>query len=104
MSMKSKPSGTSTLENEEPKGKAVEITDGYLVVTLDDGRIISTPLEWYPSLARATPEQRSAWKWWGSKRAIHWPVLDEHLGISGMLRGIPSIVYTRQREIAHAGA
>jgi len=81
-------------------GKAVEITAEYLAVTLEDGRIISTPLEWYPRLLRATPEQRSAWKWWGSKRAIHWPLLDEHLGISGMLRGIPSIEYKRQ--LAHA--
>ena len=100
MSMKSKPSGTNTLENEDPMGKAVEITAEYLAVTLEDGRIISTPLEWYPRLLRATPEQRSAWKWWGSKRAIHWPLLDEHLGISGMLRGIPSIEYKRQ--LAHA--
>ncbi len=104
MSMKSKRSGTSTLDNEDPAGKAVEITDKYLAVTLEDGRIISTPLEWYPRLLRATPEQRIAWKWWGSGRAIHWPLLDEHLGINGMLRGIPSIEYTRQREVVHAGA
>ncbi len=102
--MKSKPPGTSTLENEVPAGKAVEITDEYLVVTLEDGRIISTPLEWYPRILRATPEQRAAWKWWGSKRAIHWPLLDEHLGVGGMLRGIPSIEYTRQRELADAAA
>jgi Protein of unknown function (DUF2442) len=102
MNMKSKPSGTFTLENEGPKGKAAKITDEYLAVTLEDGRIISTPLEWYPRLVRATPGQRSAWKWWGSKRAIHWPLLDEHLGISGMLRGIPSIEHTR--ELAHAEA
>jgi hypothetical protein len=82
-------------------GKAVEITDEYLAVTLDDGRIISTPLEWYPRLMRATPEQRAAWEWWGSRRAIHWPLLDEHLGISGMLRGVPAYEYTRR--LAHAG-
>jgi hypothetical protein len=102
MNMKSKPSGTTTSEIEGPKGKSVEITNEHLTVTLEDGRIISTPLEWYPRLARATPEQRAAWKWWGSRRAIHWPLLDEHLGIGGMLRGIPSIEHTR--DLAHAGA
>jgi len=66
--------------------------------------LTDSTLEWYPRLVRATTEQRSAWKWWGSKRAIHWPLLDEHLGISGMLRGIPSIEYTRKREVAHAAA
>ena len=100
--MKSKQPGTPISESEDPKGKAVEITDGYLIVTLEDGRIISTPLEWYPRLLRATPKQRAAWKWWGSKRALHWPLLDEHLGISGMLRGIPSSEHTREFAPAEA--
>ena len=106
MNMKSKRNGTSiSAAAEEPLGKSVEITEQYLTVTLQDGRVISTPLEWYPSLKRATPEQRAAWKWWGPRRALHWPALDEHLGIEGMLRGIPSIDYRRQSApAAHAAA
>jgi len=94
--MKSKQRGTHTLPDDEPVGKAVDITNELLTVTLQDGRVISTPLEWYPRLSRATPEQRAAWKWWGDGSAIHWPLLDEHLGIAGMLRGEPSVEYKRQ--------
>jgi len=104
--MKSKKNGTSISRAEpiDPRGKGVTITDATLAVELEDGRVIITPLEWYPRLKRATPEQRAAWKWWGPKRAIHWPALDEHLGIGGMLRGIPSIEYRRQAPVAHAAA
>ena len=37
-----------------------EVRDGRIWVTLADGRIISTPLAWYPTLMRATPEQLQA--------------------------------------------
>jgi hypothetical protein len=99
MRMKSKQNGTSTsgVENApEPLGKAVEITDKFLSVTLQDGRVISTPLEWYPRLLRGTPAQRAKWKWIADGIGITWPLLDEDLGIEGMLRGVPSIEHRRQ--------
>jgi len=109
--MKSKRNGTSISSNkpvdpstEPPVGAALEISDKHLTVTLRDGRTIITPLEWYPSLVRATPEQRANWRWWGDGSAIHWPDIDEHLGIEAMLRGNPSYEYTRQRRLAHAEA
>ena|SRR5271170_2914191 len=103
MKMKSKPRGTNTSpEKSEPVGKAVEITEDLLIVTLTDGRVISTPLDWYPRLRRATPKQRAAWKWWGDGSAIHWPLLDEHLGIAGMLQGNPSADY--RPRLTHAAA
>lgn len=103
--MKSKRNGTSTSAAKaitEPLGKAVEITEKYLAVTLQDGRVICTPLEWYPRLVPGTPEQRAAWKWIADGIGITWPLLDEDLGIEGMLRGVPSIEYARQ--LAHAAA
>ena len=101
--MKSKPIGTSTSPREaEPRGKSVEITDEYLAVKLQDGRVISTPLEWYPRLQRGTPEQRAVWEWIADGIGIHWPLLDEDLGIGGMLRGVPSGEYKRQ--LANTGA
>jgi hypothetical protein len=92
MSMKSKQRGKRTsAAGDDPVGKSVKITDDYLAVTLDDGRVIQTPLEWYPRLKAATRKERTQWKWWGSGRAIHWPALDEHLGIAGMLRGMRAV-------------
>lgn len=80
--------------NEVPENKfdegsipvALEIRDGMLLVTLKDGRLIGTPLEWYPKLVNATPEQLANYELWAF--GIHWEDLDEDLGIEGMLLGI----------------
>lgn len=61
-----------------------------LSVRLKDGRIISVPLEWYPRLKRATPEQRMNFEVSGSGLAIHWPDVDEDLSTEGLLLGIPA--------------
>ena len=64
----------------------LSIEDGNLHVQLQDGPEITTPLEWYPSLMNATPEQQANVEMGLS--GIHWPDLDEDLSIAGMLRGI----------------
>lgn len=108
--MKSKQRGTSTSSasrvdpSAEPLGKEIQITDDHLAVTLQDGRIISTPLEWYPRLCRATPADRAVWEWDGDGIGIHWPLLDEDLSIAGMLRGVPSMEYKRQQRHAVVAA
>jgi len=63
----------------------VEISDNMLRVTLADGRIIATPLIWYPRLAQATPEQLLRYEL--SPAGIHWDELDEDLSVVGMLQG-----------------
>jgi hypothetical protein len=55
------------------------------VVTLHDGRKIATPLDWYPRLKQASPQQRANFEL--MPMGIHWPDLDEDLGIVGMLKG-----------------
>jgi hypothetical protein len=47
--------------------------------------MIATPLDWYPTLAGATPEQQAHCELGIS--GIHWPDLDEDLSVSGMLTG-----------------
>ena len=64
---------------------AVEFTATELAVTLVDGRKIVTPLEWYPRLKQASPAQRANFEL--MPMGIHWPELDEDLGIAGMLKG-----------------
>ncbi len=65
----------------------VRFPAGRLEVELRDGRILSTPLSWYPRLERATPEQRKHWELSAAGYGIHWPDIDEDLSVEGMLRG-----------------
>ena len=69
----------------ELRARLVEFTATELVVTLADGRKIVTPLDWYPRLRSATPEQRANYEI--MPMGIHWPDIDEDLGIAGMLKG-----------------
>lgn len=61
-----------------------------LIVDLMDGRTISVPLAWYPSLFRASPSQRRNWEIAGGGFGIHWPDIDEDLSTEGLLRGAPA--------------
>ncbi|HXW30661.1 MAG TPA: DUF559 domain-containing protein [Xanthobacteraceae bacterium] len=69
----------------DPRPRSVEFTASELVVTLEDGRKIATPLDWYPRLKGASPPQRANFEL--MPMGIHWPELDEDLGIAGMLKG-----------------
>ena len=71
------------------KGKSVRFDESHLVVELEDGRVISTPLGWYPELQKASGEKRSQWKFFGHGTAIEWPELDAQLSIESMLQGVP---------------
>jgi hypothetical protein len=77
----------STLEIEvgDLRARSVEFTATELVVTLMDGRRIATPLDWYPRLAKVSDAQRSNYEI--MPMGIHWPDLDEDLGVAGMLEG-----------------
>ena len=67
---------------------SVAFTADELVVTLADGRKIATPLAWYPRLRDANEAARRHFDL--MPMGIHWPELDEDLGIAGMLRGRPA--------------
>jgi hypothetical protein len=67
------------------KGKKVTFSDLYLNVELQDGRIISTPLKWYPELKKATPEQIKDYKFICNNSGIEWTELDYHLSIESMM-------------------
>ncbi len=79
--------GMTTLEIDvgDLQARAVEFTATELVVTLADGRKIATPLDWYPRLKGASAKERSNFEI--MPMGIHWPDLDEDLGIAGMLKG-----------------
>lgn len=65
---------------------AVAVDAGLLKVSLADGRELAVPLEWFPRLRDATPEQRSHWQFIGRGQGIHWPDVDEDVSVAGLLR------------------
>ncbi|MCY7356987.1 MAG: DUF2442 domain-containing protein [Rudanella sp.] len=56
-----------------------------IFVELNDGRIVGSPLRWFPLLAKATPEQRSHYELVGNGYAIRWEELNEDLSANGFL-------------------
>ena len=64
----------------------VRVTDEALEVWLRDGRRISAPLSWFPSLAAASAAQRAHWESAAAGHGIHWPDIDEDLSVAGLLR------------------
>lgn len=65
----------------------VTVTDETLTVDLEDGRSITVPIGWYPRLSHATPAERANFVVSGAGYGIHWPDLDEDIGVEGMLLG-----------------
>jgi hypothetical protein len=66
----------------------------FIEITLEDQRRHRVPLDFYPSLVRATPQQRRNWEWIGRGSGLHWPDLDLDLSVDGILAG------NRERVIA----
>ena len=66
----------------------VKFKDAELVVSLIDGRTISTPISWFPILSHASKEQLENWELLGEGEGIHWPDLDEDLSVNGLLKGV----------------
>lgn len=69
------------------KGKKVSVDNFHLHVELQDGRIISTPLKWYPELLKASLKQLSRYHFICRGTGIEWPEFDYHLSIESMLFG-----------------
>jgi Protein of unknown function (DUF2442) len=64
----------------------VRFTDDSLHVRLSDSREVSAPLEWFPRLRDATPEQRQHWRLIGRGIGIHWENVDEDISVASLLR------------------
>lgn len=64
----------------------VSVDDSALRFVLADGREISAPLEWFPRLRDATPEQRNKWRLIGRGIGIHWPDIDEDIAVDTLMK------------------
>jgi hypothetical protein len=64
----------------------VHFSEDALIVRLSDGREVSAPLEWFPRLRDATPEQRQDWRLIARGIGIHWEAVDEDIAVTTLLR------------------
>jgi hypothetical protein len=69
----------------EVEAIAARVTDDLLIVELEDGRTISSPIAWYPRLLHAKRKHRN--KIEVSGQGLHWPALDEDLSVRGIILG-----------------
>jgi hypothetical protein len=77
----------SSSEAEHATAKALAFDDTMMWVTLRDGRVLGVPLDWYPRLLNAAPEQRRRY-WIGySGEGLHWDELDEDISVPALLEG-----------------
>lgn len=82
--------GTSAIKvSLDPTVIDVAVSDAVLRVTLADGRELAAPLEWFPRLRDARPEQRQHWRLIGRGQGIYWPDVDEDVSVRGLL-GLPT--------------
>jgi hypothetical protein len=63
----------------------VRVDASRLTVEFTDGRSLTVPLKLYPTLLRASADDRAIFEIYG--RSIHWPRLDVDLGVEGLLAG-----------------
>ncbi len=68
-----------------PDVTGVHATDDRLTFDLEDGRSVSIPLAFYPTLMLVSPAERAAFEICHS--SVCWPKLDCHLSSDCLLRG-----------------
>lgn len=89
---------TAGQPSNEPRVRRVEVTADLITAHLADGRTISVPLAWSWRLSDARPDQRVRYEIIGDGTGIHWPDVDEHISVRGMLEGSPAHGPARRKQ------
>jgi hypothetical protein len=76
----------------EPTAIGLRIERDRLIVELDGEREVSVPLRRYPTLQKAKPAARAAWKLIGPGMGFHWKSLDLDLSVRGIVSGLPEVI------------
>ena len=84
---KQKPESRKAYRPTSTLAKTVKFRGEMMEVHLTDGRIISTPIIWFPLLHEATAEQRKHYEIGGGGTSLHWPEIDEDISVAGLLAG-----------------
>jgi hypothetical protein len=71
----------------QSKPASIAFEDSLLKITLQDGRVISAPMAWYPALRDATEAQRANFVI--SDSDIDWPDINLMVFVEDILDGIP---------------
>lgn len=66
--------------------KDIRFTEDKVYFELRDGRVIGAPLEWFPRLKNASPEERADYYLTANGTGVHWEKLDEDISIRYLLR------------------
>ena len=56
-----------------------------MFILLEDGRELTIPIDWFPSLRDATEKQRNNWRFIGDGEGIHWEEPDEDILVEALL-------------------
>ena len=83
----SRTSGINTLapHRSGALANAVAFVNDSLLVNLQDGRLISVPLLWFPKLHAAPVAERANSRLIGSGVELAWDDLDEDISVAGLL-------------------
>lgn len=71
--------------NKSKHATHLRFTSDKMVVSLEDGRELSIPLEWFPRLRDAKIQQLNNWRFIGKGEGVHWEDLDEDILIENLL-------------------
>ena len=83
-----------------PTVREVVINEEILGFHLADGRFISVPISFYPTLSLATPDERARFEINGS--SVFWPDLDVDIGVAGLLAGAGEHPYFARKSVERA--
>lgn len=81
--------------NEGSRIQTVVVTDSEITIVLSDARRVTAPINWFPRLATATPEQRIGWEISGGGTGVHWHEVDEDINIRDLFQGRKSPEFPR---------
>ena len=83
--------------------ESVHLTQDLLGFELKDGRVISVPLSFYPTLQQASETQRRNFELYSL--SVHWPELDCDIGVEGLLAGAKELpLYAEKSATGRAAA
>lgn len=71
--------------NKSSRAIDVSFSETKMILFIEDGREIAFPLEWFPKLRNAKPEQLKNWRFIGEGEGIHWEELDEDISVENLL-------------------